>query len=96
MDIAEIVRGKTTRKKSEAHTFFGDSLFLPIVFTVVYFLRFRGENCEDVVNRASDKFDRRYRAVEAKLAAEGKTVDDTPPDRLDELWNEAKSEEDKN
>ena len=47
------------------------------------------------MNRASDKFDRRYRAVEAKLAAEGKTVDDTPMDRLDELWNEAKAEEKK-
>ena len=47
----------------------------------------------DDVNRASDKFDRRYRAVEAKLAAEGKTVDDTPMDRLDELWNEVKADE---
>ena len=64
-----------------------------LVFAVVNFLRFRGENCEEVVNRASDKFDRRYRAVEAKLAAEGKTVDDTPMERLDELWNEAKAEE---
>ena len=64
-----------------------------LVFAVVNFLRFRGENCEDVVNRASDKFDRRYRAVEAKLAAEGKTVDDTDMARLDELWNEAKAEE---
>ena len=64
-----------------------------LVFAVVNFLRFRGENCEEVVNRASDKFDRRYRAVESKLAAEGKTVDDTPMDRLDELWNEAKAEE---
>ena len=64
-----------------------------LVFSIVNFLRFRGENCEDVVNRASDKFDRRYRAVEAKLAAEGKTVDDTPMERLDELWNEAKAEE---
>ena len=64
-----------------------------LVFAVVNLLRFRGENCEDVVNRASDKFDRRYRAVEARLATEGKTVDDTPMDRLDELWNEAKAEE---
>ena len=66
-----------------------------LVFAVVNFLRFRGENCEEVVNRASDKFDRRYRAVESKLAAEGKTVDDTPMDRLDELWNKAKTEEKK-
>ena len=50
---------------------------------------------ESVVNRASDKFDRRYRAVESKLAAEGKTVDGTPMDRLDELWNKAKAEEKK-
>ena len=64
-----------------------------LVFSIVNFLRFRGENCEDVVNRASDKFDRRYRAVEAKLAAEGKTVDDTPMERLDELWNEVKADE---
>ncbi|MBR4253850.1 MAG: nucleoside triphosphate pyrophosphohydrolase [Lentisphaeria bacterium] len=64
-----------------------------LVFAVVNFLRFRGENCEAVVNRASDKFDRRYRAVEAKLAAEGKEVDGTPMERLDELWNEAKAEE---
>ena len=64
-----------------------------LVFAIVNFLRFRGENSEAVVNRASDKFDRRYRAVEAKLAAEGKTVDDTSMDRLDELWNEAKAEE---
>ncbi len=63
-----------------------------LVFAVVNFLRFRGENCEEVVNRASDKFDRRYRAVESRLAAEGKTVDDTPMDRLDELWNEVKKD----
>ena len=65
-----------------------------LVFSVVNFLRFRGENCEEIVTRASDKFDRRYRAVEAKLAAEGKTVDDTPMERLDELWNEVKTDED--
>ena len=64
-----------------------------LVFAVVNLLRFRGENCEDVVNRASDKFDRRYRAVERKLAAEEKTVDNTTPERLDELWNETKAEE---
>jgi len=65
-----------------------------LVFSVVNFLRFRSENCEEIVTRASDKFERRYRAVEAKLAAGGKTVDGTSPERLDELWNEVKTDED--
>ncbi len=62
-----------------------------LLFTVVNLARFRKkESAEDMLRKASDKFSRRFRYIEKKLAQEKRSPGDASPEELDLLWNEAK------
>lgn len=64
-----------------------------LLFAIVNFIRARGNDSEEILNRASDKFDRRYRRMEDILAGQGREVDDCSAQELDAIWNQVKSEE---
>ena len=48
---------------------------------------------EAALRRANDKFERRFRAMERRLADEGARPADVRPERLEELWEEEKTRE---
>lgn len=48
---------------------------------------------ERAVERTNRKFERRFRAVEAKLAAQGKRPEQSTLDEMDALWNQVKREQ---
>jgi len=63
-----------------------------LLFAVVNYARLRGVVPETALRRTVDKFSRRFRAVEAGLAA--RTHDGTPTlDEMDALWDAAKAAE---
>lgn len=66
---------------------FGD-----VLFSIVAVARWLGLNAEDALRRACDKFSRRFRFVENKLAAGGGSFEHASPEKLDALWEEAKAE----
>lgn len=65
---------------------FGD-----ILFSLVNVARHCGFNAALALERANSKFEKRFRIVEELARAEGKEMKEETPERLQELWREAKS-----
>ena len=64
-----------------------------LLFTVAVLGQHIGVDAEEALAAATRKFDRRFRAVEARLAARGKTPTDSDLAEMDALWDEAKADE---
>ncbi len=64
-----------------------------LLFTLVNLGRHLPVGAEDALRGATAKFERRFRALERALAAQGRTVHDTPPDALEVVWSEVKADE---
>lgn len=61
-----------------------------LLFAVVNYARQVGVNSEVAINRANNKFLRRFGYVEAKVDASGKNWEGYKLEELDKFWNEAK------
>ena len=48
---------------------------------------------EKALRRSNNKFERRFRYIESRLALENKTPDEATLEEMDALWDEAKKEE---
>lgn len=64
-----------------------------LLFALVNLGRFLPTPAEDALRTATTKFERRFRAVEALLAVDGRTVHATDPDTLETYWRRAKEGE---
>lgn len=64
-----------------------------LLFVCANLGRHAGVDPEDALRRANEKFERRFRRIEALLAAEGRTPDDSDLAEMDALWERAKREE---
>jgi ATP diphosphatase len=78
---AELPAADPARVKDEL----GDMLFV-----LANLARKLGQNAEDCLTGANAKFSRRFRGVEAALAAEGRTPAQSTLDEMDRLWNDTK------
>ncbi len=87
-EAAELV--EATRSSGPAHIAeeYGD-----LLFTVAVLGQHIDVDAEEALAAATRKFDRRFRAVEAKLAAIGKTPTTSTLEEMDALWDEAKADE---
>lgn len=63
-----------------------------VLFAAVNYARHAGIAAEDALRRSVDRFETRFRAVEAKVEARGRAVAELSLMELDELWEEVKSE----
>lgn len=66
-----------------------------LLFAVVNLSRFHGHNAEDVLGATIQKFTRRFKAVEQRVAAAGKNMVDCELAELDAEWNVVKLSEKK-
>lgn len=64
-----------------------------LLFTVVNLARFLGHNAEEALNGTVNRFMRRFREVEARAHADGRTVTDCSLEELDRYWDRVKNEE---
>lgn len=64
-----------------------------LLFTVVNLARHLGSDAESALRRANLKFERRFREVEARLAAEGGRLEDSDMQTLERLWRGVKESE---
>jgi tetrapyrrole methylase family protein / MazG family protein len=62
-----------------------------VLFTLVNLARTLGIDAETAVREANEKFYRRFAFMEARAAAEGKSLSDLDTDELEELWQLAKA-----
>ncbi len=83
-ETEEFVRADEAHKREEA----GD-----LLFAAVNVLRLSGLEAEMTLREASNKFLRRYAALEAKALATGRQMTDFTLEELDALWEEVKREE---
>ena len=65
---------------------FGD-----VLFALVNYARLSGLNPENALRRTNDKFARRFRHIEQRLADAGHTLADADLAAMDRLWDEAKT-----
>lgn len=61
-----------------------------LLFAVVNVCRLSGVDAEESLGRSSDKFTRRFRALEDTLASRGKDFSDCSMAEMDEIWDEIK------
>ena len=64
-----------------------------LLFAVVNLGRHLGVDGEAALRQTNAKFERRFRAIEASLAAAGRTLEDASLDELEALWQQAKTTE---
>ena len=61
-----------------------------LLFSCVNLARHAGIDAEDALRRASNRFARRFQAVERRLADEGRRMEDADAEALDVLWEAVK------
>lgn len=64
-----------------------------LLFSIVNISRSHGVDPSLALARANDKFARRFRHVELRMAGEGRAMDASAPDLMDSFWEEAKARE---
>lgn len=64
-----------------------------LLFVGVNLARFMSVNPEQALNRTNHKFDARFRAIEARLAQEGRTMEEESLEALDAIWQSVKGVE---
>jgi ATP diphosphatase len=64
-----------------------------LLFAVTNLARHLDLDAEKALRGANAKFERRFRSIEAALAAQGRTPDEASLEEMEALWGEAKSEE---
>ena len=62
-----------------------------LLFSIVNLTRHLKLDAEELLTGANDKFARRFRAVEARIAAQGKAMTDCTLEELDAAWDEVKA-----
>lgn len=62
-----------------------------LLFSIVNLTRHLKLDAEELLTGANDKFSRRFRAVEERIKAQGKTMTDCSLEELDAAWNAMKS-----
>ena len=61
-----------------------------LLFAVVNLARFAGIDAEDAMRKTADKFVRRFRGVESRIHAEGRTLEDCTLEEMDAHWEAVK------
>ncbi len=86
-ELIELQQARSNGDTKQLEDEFGD-----VLFSLVAVGRWLGLNAEDALRQACDKFSRRFRYLENKLAAAGEHVNRVPPEKLETLWESAKEE----
>lgn len=84
-ELAELRAAAELADKGEIEAEVGD-----LLLAVTSVARHLGVHAEEALQRANDRFERRFRQVEQLLAAAGRSFADSSADELDRLWQIAK------
>ena len=87
-ETAELVEARDELSHEEMEEEFGDLLFV-----VANLARHLKIDPESALRAANAKFTRRFEGIEARLAAMGKTPEDSDLEEMDALWDQVKAAE---
>ena len=83
-------RGPATAIDAAAHTRLTEEMG-DVLFVMANVARHLKIDPEAALRAANDKFRRRFRHIEARLAEDGRTPHESDLDEMDRLWNEARA-----
>ena len=83
--LEEIDELRKARTKEDKEAEFGD-----ILFTIVNYSRFIGANPEDSLRKSTNKFMKRFMAVEELVGRSNRSWQEHTPEELDALWEQVK------
>jgi MazG family protein len=89
-ELLELKEAVASRDPEHTKEELGDLLFV-----VTNAARLLQINSEVALSETSDKFERRFRHIEARLKGQGRTLEEASLEEMDALWDEAKSIETK-
>lgn len=87
-ETAEVEQAIASGRASDIEEEFGD-----LIFSIINAARLHHVNPDNALERTNRKFISRFNHVEQRLREEGLTFSQTTLARMDELWNEAKQQE---
>ena len=87
-EIAEVDAEMLARDRDRLEGEFGD-----LFFALINACRLYGVDPEAALERTNKKFIRRFNSMEEQAAAEGHTLHELSSERMEELWENAKTEE---
>ena len=90
MHEIEKVKGQISDVKSEVNQKL-ESEVGDVFFALVNYARFLGINPENALRKTNKKFIGRFKFVESKIKANGKSVDESSLAEMDKYWNESKA-----
>jgi MazG family protein len=87
-ELKEVISGDDDgQRRDRLEDEIGDMLFV-----IVNIARYLKIDSESALKRANRKFKMRFRYMESELAKQGRTLDQTPLEEMEFLWQKAKSE----
>ncbi len=89
----EIAELETEIKDSEKNRDAIEDEMGDVLFATVNLARHLDVDPETALRRTNRKFERRFRAIETRLAAEGRNIADASLDEMERIWDEVKAEE---
>ncbi len=84
-EIDELHRSENKGTPDETEEEFGD-----LLFALVNYSRFLNVNPENALRKSTEKFIRRFQAIEQELGRRGKRVEESTLEEMDELWDAGK------
>jgi MazG family protein len=88
LELKEVISaGGDERRRERLEDEIGDMLFV-----IVNIARYLKIDSESALKRANRKFKARFRYMEAELAKQGKSLEETPMEEMEALWQKAKSQ----
>ena len=87
-EVAELKEAIKSKKQSDIQDELGDVLFVGGILG-----QWLGIDAETALHDASNKFQRRFNSVESGLRSKNKSFKQSDLDEMNDLWNQAKSEE---
>ncbi len=91
--VEEEIREYRTLAESGAAAQEKEAEFGDLLFALVNYARFTGVNPENALRRTNEKFGRRFRHIERRLAEQGQSMVDVDLAEMDRYWDEAKRRE---
>jgi MazG family protein len=87
-EMQEFRAAERTGNKAEMENELGD-----LLFAVVNYARFIHINPELALRKTNEKFTKRFQGIEESLRRQGKTLEQTSLEEMDQLWNRQKETE---
>ncbi|MCI0565231.1 MAG: nucleoside triphosphate pyrophosphohydrolase [Nitrososphaera sp.] len=84
-EIEELATAEKSGDKGEIESELGD-----LLFAIVNYSRFLHVNPEIALRKSVEKFTKRFHGIEKELKAQGKKIEETTLEEMDEIWEKQK------